>query len=185
MGEHGVCVCAMARWIPVDKRGKKRPPVLLSVRYHIETGNLIFSRHIKVHSLPADRDHYSLSVTTRHADYVAKSLLLILFRRLRLKLAGRRDGCCPFLVGSRWIYAFCRDNDGVMSTRRCDWNLRQPRKIWLLEGASWKRKRDFWMIIYTRDIHEYLLYLLYISSRNFLKKSNRYTCNFWPKLQRL
>lgn len=185
MGEHGVCVCAMARWIPVDKRGKKRPPVLLSVRYHIETGNLIFSRHIKVHSLPADRDHYSLSVTTRHADYVAKSLLLILFRRLRLKLAGRRDGCCPFLVGSRWIYAFCRGNDGVMSTRRCDWNLRQPRKIWLLEGASWKRKRDFWMIIYTRDIHEYLLYLLYISSRNFLKKSNRYTCNFWPKLQRL
>lgn len=131
----------MARWIPVDKRGKKRPPVLLSVRYHIETGNLIFSRHIKVHSLPADRDHYSLSVTTRHADYVAKSLLLILFRRLRLKLAGRRDGCCPFLVGSRWIYAFCRGNDGVMSTRRCDWNLRQPRKIWLLEGASWKRER--------------------------------------------
>ena len=43
-------------------------------------GNLIFSRHIEVHSLPADSDHYSLSVTTRHADYVAKSLLLIRLR---------------------------------------------------------------------------------------------------------
>lgn len=93
------------RGIPVDKRGKKRPPVLLSVRYHIETGNLIFSRHIKVHSLPADRDHYSLSVTTRHADYVAKSLLLILFRRLRRleerKVGGKKGGCYPFLEGSR------------------------------------------------------------------------------------
>lgn len=63
----------------------KKPPVLLSVRYHIQTGNLIFSRHIKVHSLPADRDHYSLSVTTRHADYVAKPLLLI-------RLLKRKDG---------------------------------------------------------------------------------------------
>lgn len=75
-----------------EKKKRKRPPVLLSVRYHIETGNLIFSRHIKVHSLPADRDHYSLSVTTRHADYVAKSLLLILFRRrLEERKVPRRE----------------------------------------------------------------------------------------------
>lgn len=53
-------------------------PLLLSVRYHIEPGNLIFSRHIKVHSLQADKDHYSLSVTTRHANRMSATVKLSL-----------------------------------------------------------------------------------------------------------
>lgn len=109
----------------MDKRGKKRPPVLLSVRYHIETGNLIFSRHIKVHSLPADRDHYSLSVTTRHADYVAKSLLLILFRRLRRleerKVGGnKRGGMLSFFRRISMNLCFFVGIMTVMST--CQWD---------------------------------------------------------------
>lgn len=168
--------CVQWRGIPVDKRGKKRPPVLLSVRYHIETGNLIFSRHIKVHSLPADRDHYSLSVTTRHADYVAKSLLLILFRRLRRleerKVGGKKGGCYPFLEGSRWIYAFCRGNDGnVYSSMELKFDCWK-----MLRGRE--RERDFWMI---NNTHTYSWYtrisFIYVFEK-FSGKNRTDTSNF-------
>lgn len=53
--------------------------------------NLIFSRHIEVHSLPADSDHYSLSVTTRHDTRIAWQNRLLLIRLAFLFLPAERS----------------------------------------------------------------------------------------------
>ena len=63
-----------AQWRNPERERKKIVGLTQRAVSYRRLANLIFSRHIEVHSLPADSDHYSLSVTTRHADYVAKPL---------------------------------------------------------------------------------------------------------------